>query len=120
MGDKASVQKLCLERVKVDGIWCLLVTDINGIRAFLDHCSHKDVPLGPKVKIKKGCLRCPHHHVCFDPGNGRVVDAKGKKVPEGLIPVPVTAGVDGEVIVTLTAAHREYIEKRRKKGKQHT
>lgn len=106
-------EKPTVERVEADGVWCLVVRDAHGMRAFLDHCSHKQIPLGPKVALKKGCLRCPHHDVRFDCGTGKVSDANGKKVPEGLVPVSVTAGPGGEPRVMIEARHREYLAARR-------
>lgn len=120
MGDKAAKRgaaKPAVERVQADGVWCLVVRDEDGVRAFLDHCSHKHIPLGPGAALKKGRLRCPHHDVCFDRHSGAVADAGGKKVPEGLVPVPVTAGGDGRPVLTIRPEHRAYIEARQRPKK---
>ena len=107
-----------MERVEADGVWCLVVRDTDGTRAFLDHCSHKHIPLGPKVTLKKGCLRCPHHDARFDRVTGEVTDPNGKKVPEGLVPVSVNAGPDGEPKLVIETYHREYLAARCENGKK--
>lgn len=114
-GDKATLERVCQ-----DGVWCLLVCEGDGTaRAFLDHCSHKDIPLGPKARLKRGAVRCPYHDVCFDRRTGAVINDNGKKVPDGLIPVPVTTTGTGETPqVSITDEHRAYLASRGKRGRK--
>ena len=119
----ARKQKQVLERIEAeDGIWCLAVRDSETgdvEQAFLDYCSHKSIPLGPKASLtKKGQIRCPHHDVCFDCVSGAVTDDNGKKVPLGLIPVSVGAGnienPDDKLALIITPEHRTYLSKQLK------
>ena len=116
----ARKQQQILERIEAeDGIWCFAVRDSETgevQRAFLDYCSHKSIPLGPKaVLTKKGQVRCPHHDVCFDCVSGAVTDDNGKKLPQGLIPVSIgtdnTEKSDEKLTLILTPEHRAYLSK---------
>jgi nitrite reductase/ring-hydroxylating ferredoxin subunit len=99
-GQKSDGHGSRLERLKIGRTWYLIVHEPDGVaRAFVDNCSHKDIPLGPKVALRKGCIRCPHHGVCFDPETGAVVERNGKKVPEGLTPVPAARAADGTLVL---------------------
>ena len=116
-----------LERIEAErDIWCLVVRDAvtgEAQNAFLDYCSHKSIPLGPKAALtKKGHIRCPHHDVCFDCASGAVTDDKGKKMPVGLIPVAhetATKKADDtdtdtkndDLTLTITPEHRAYLSK---------
>ncbi|MBC8101945.1 MAG: Rieske 2Fe-2S domain-containing protein [Cytophagales bacterium] len=126
-----------LDRIQAEpGIWCLVVRDAatrEARQAFLDYCSHKEIPLGPKATLtKKGYIRCPHHDVCFDCVEGAVADDNGKKLPVGLIPVPFELVRDRDpelsdpedledsrdkatLMLTITPAHREYLRKQLQK-----
>ena len=112
--------KQILERLEAeDGIWCLAVRDSETgevQQAFLDYCSHKSIPLGPKATLtKKGQIRCPHHDVCFDCVSGAVTDDNGKKLPLGLIPVSVstenTENSDDKLTLIITPEHKAYLSK---------
>jgi nitrite reductase/ring-hydroxylating ferredoxin subunit len=127
--DSIRVASPLLERIEAErGIWCLVVR--NGVtgeaeQAFLDYCSHKSIPLGPKVALtKKGQIRCPHHDVCFDCVSGAVTDDNGKKLPFGLVPVvverttPDTVGnenLDEKLALIITPEHRAYLSKHHQK-----
>ncbi len=114
-----------LERIQAEqGIWCLVMRNAvtgEAEHAFLDYCSHKSIPLGPKVTLtKKGMVRCPHHDVCFDCASGAVTDDNGKKMPHGLVPVviertaPDTVGSEStneNLTLIITPQHREYLSK---------
>jgi nitrite reductase/ring-hydroxylating ferredoxin subunit len=114
-----------LERIEAErGIWCLVVRNAvtgEAEQAFLDYCSHKSIPLGPKAALtKKGQIRCPHHDVCFDCVSGAVTDDKGKKLPCGLVPVAVdrtapeivgSENLDEKLTLIITPEHRAYLSK---------
>jgi nitrite reductase/ring-hydroxylating ferredoxin subunit len=127
-GDESDAIRLAgplLERVQAErGIWCLVVRDAvtgEAEQAFLDYCSHKSIPLGPKVTLtKKGRIRCPHHDVCFDCASGAVTDDNGKKMPHGLVPVVIktetaeaagTENTDEKLTLIITPEHRAYLSK---------
>ncbi|MES2461435.1 MAG: Rieske 2Fe-2S domain-containing protein [Armatimonadota bacterium] len=124
-GIAAGIASPLLERIQAErGIWCLVVRDSatgKVEQAFLDYCSHKSIPLGPKAALtKKGQIRCPHHDVCFDCASGAVTDDNGKKMPHGLVPVaiesatPESAGdksPDEKLTLTITPEHRAYLSK---------
>lgn len=112
--------KQTLERVEAEqGVWCLAVRDSETgelQQVFLDYCSHKSIPLGPKATLtKKGQIRCPHHDVCFDCVSGAVTDDKGKKLPQGLIPISIgtdnSENSDGKLALVITPEHRAYLSK---------
>jgi nitrite reductase/ring-hydroxylating ferredoxin subunit len=118
------IAKPLLERIEAErGVWCLVVRDaVTGEvqKAFLDYCSHKDIPLGPKAALtKKGQIRCPHHDVCFDCVSGAVTDDQGKEMPRGLVPVVIekTAGPEGDdntdenLTLIITPEQRAYLSK---------
>lgn len=128
MGQKKSKEQSTgptLERVEAErDIWCLVVRDtVTGEvqNAFLDYCSHKSIPLGPKAALtKKGQIRCPHHDVCFDCASGAITDDNGKKMPIGLVPVALEAATDessgtditsDDIMLTITPEHRAYLRK---------
>lgn len=122
---------LLLERVQAErDLWCLVVRDSatdEAQQVFLDYCSHKSIPLGPKAALtKKGQIRCPHHDVCFDCASGAVTDGNGKKVPQGLVPVAFaraadrsiderdtedTEDTDEKLTLMITPEHRAYLGK---------
>jgi nitrite reductase/ring-hydroxylating ferredoxin subunit len=118
-----------LERIQAEhGVWCLVVRNADtgeAEQAFLDYCSHKGIPLGPKAALtKKGHIRCPHHDVCFDCASGAVTDNNGKKMPHGLVPVALERTTDetlGEdksderLTLTITPEHRAYLSKQLQK-----
>lgn len=58
------------------------------LRAFVMACSHKDRAIVP-LRLRKGCIVCPHHGATFDPRTGEVVDPHGNDVPSGLEQVAI-------------------------------
>ena len=101
---KKDLEAKRLVRVKVGRIPFVVVRARQGPRAYLAVCPHKDIAFG--AKLAGGAIECPIHEIRFDTGDGRVRDARGRDLTEGLTPAEVI--VDGDdVLVDVTTDHAE-------------
>jgi len=103
------MKPICVEH---RGVPYALIKVQEDIQAYVSLCAHKNLVMDPP-HVAKGCLVCPHHHVTFDPASGEVVDNRGKKVPEGLMPVPLMV-IDGVVYLKCRKKHRKLVPKRQR------
>lgn len=87
------------------------------LRAFVVACSHKERAIVP-LRLRKGCIVCPHHGATFDPRTGEVVDPHGNDVPSGLERVAIVASDEGTpdgLALHARKRHRKQLSKKERK-----
>jgi len=94
------------------GVLYAIIKVQDDIKAYVSLCAHKNLVMDPP-QVSKGCLICPHHRVTFDAMSGEVVDARGKKMPQGLMPVALMV-IDGVVYLEARKKHRKLVPKRQR------
>jgi nitrite reductase/ring-hydroxylating ferredoxin subunit len=103
------MEPICVEH---RGVLYVTIKVQGELKGYVSLCAHKDLVMDPP-RVAKGCLVCPHHKVTFDPTSGAVVDDRGKKVPQGLMPVELVVA-DGVVYLETRKKHRKLVPKRQR------